>query len=136
MNGAPPLISDVSRPWWDALARHTIAMQQCRSCDAWVFYPRPFCTSCGSHELEWRQVEPRAMLFTYTIAHHAVAPAFAHLSRPILAIAELTNGVRVPTTIEADAARDLNIGMALTPHFDDLTYAGVTLLRFVPSTSA
>ena len=47
MNGAPPIISAISRPYWDALTRHEITIQHCDGCGAWVFYPRFFCPECG-----------------------------------------------------------------------------------------
>ena len=132
MTGAPPLISAVARPWWDALARHEVSVQQCRACAAWVFYPRPFCPECGGRELDWQVVDGRATLYTWSIAEVAVSPAFAHLDRPILAVAELSVGVRVPTTLCDVVPEDVRIGMALAPVFDAETYPAVTLLRFRP----
>jgi len=78
-------------------------------------------------------VAPHATLFTYTIAHVPVAPAFGHLDRLIPAIVELANGIRIVTTIEAAEPQELQIGMSLQAVFDDQAYAGVTLLRFSPS---
>jgi uncharacterized OB-fold protein len=130
MRGAPPLISEVSRPWWDALSQRRITMQRCQSCRSWVFYPRTFCASCGGRELKWTSVAPRATLFTYTIAHVPIASAFSHLGRPTLAIVELENGVRLATTIETEDAGKLHVGMSLQAMFDDRAYTGVTLLRF------
>lgn len=132
MSGAPPLVSDVARPWWEALARHEIAMQRCEACAAWVFYPRPFCPTCGGRALRWQPVPPGATLYTFSVARVPVSPAFAHLDAAVLAVAELANGVRVPTSlVRADPER-LAIGMPLDPVFDAATYRGVTLLRFAP----
>ena len=130
--GAPPVVTEVSRPWWDALARGEVAVQSCRGCEQWVFYPRPFCPHCGRRELTWRVVDPAATLSTWTIAEAPVSPHFAHLVRPVLAVAELTIGIRVPTTlvdVDPDAVR---IGMPLAPVFDPATYPGDTLLRYRP----
>lgn len=133
MAGAPPIVSEVARPWWDALARHEIAMQRCNACAAWVFYPRAFCPVCGGRELTWTSVTGEATLYTYSIAQVPVAKAFAHLDKPILAVAELANGVRVPTRM-VDVDRDrVKIGMRLAPVFDSETYEGITLLLFRPA---
>jgi uncharacterized protein len=133
VTGAPPLISDVARPWWDALASGMIALQRCDTCSRWIFYPRFFCPACGGRSLSWRSVEGGASLYTWSIAAVPVAPMFAHLDRPLLAIAELSVGVRVPTTlVDADPAM-VRIGMALTPVFDRDSYPNVTLLRFRPA---
>lgn len=135
--GAPPLITEVSRPWWDALAREEIAVQRCARCSTWVFYPRPFCTSCGARELTWITVDPGATLYTWSVAEVPVSPLFAHLSKPILAIVELSVGVRVPSTLVGVERDSVQIGMPLNPVFDHDTYPGVTLLRFglVPASS-
>lgn len=130
MIGAPPLISEVARPWWDALADGRIAVQRCDACAAWVFYPRPFCPGCGGRALSWTPVDGPATLYSWSVARVPVAAAFAHLHEPVLAIAELSVGVRVPTTLVNIAPEQVRIGMALTPVFDRDTYPGVTLLRF------
>lgn len=133
MKGAPPLISDVSRPWWEALARQEVALQCCLRCSRWVFYPRLFCPHCGGRELEWRRTDSAATLYTWSVAEVPVSPHFAHLHRPILAVAELRVGVRVPTTLLEIVPEDVQIGMALEAVFDNETYEGVTLLRYRPA---
>lgn len=133
MKGAPPLITELSRPWWDALARHELSVQACLDCSGWIFYPRPFCPHCGGRRLEWRTVDGAATLYTWSVAETPVSPHFAHLERPILGVAELSIGVRVPTSLVDVAPEDVRIGMALTPVFDDQTYEGVTLLRYRPA---
>ena len=133
MAGAPPVVSAVSRPWWEALARHEIAMQRCCDCQSWVFYPRGFCPSCGGRSLAWTRVEPEATLHSWTVARVPVSKAFAHLEDPILAVAELSNSVRLPTVIRDALPEELQIGMALEPVFDSETYDGFTLLCFRPA---
>lgn len=133
MNGAPPIVSAVSRPWWDALARREIAMQRCNDCASWVFYPRPFCPSCGGHSLNWAEVEGSATLYSWTVARVPVSKAFAHLDEPILAIAEFSNGVRLPTVIRDTQPEELQIGMGLEAVFDDAAYEEFTLLCFRPT---
>lgn len=133
MTGAPPLITEVARPWWDALARETVAMQRCDACAKWVFYPRFFCPACGGRSLTWTPVEGGATLYTWSIAEVPVSPAFAHLDRPVMAVVELANGVRVPTTLVDVAREEVRIGMVLAPVYDRDTYPDVTLLRFRPA---
>ena len=133
MNGAPPIITQVSRPWWEALARCEVAVQQCALCKHWIFYPRPFCPACGGRELAWHTVDGSATLYTWSIARVPVAPAFAHLDQPVLAVAELGIGIRVPTSLCDVRPEDVRIGMALSPVFDSETYPGVTLLRYRPA---
>ena len=133
MNGSPPLVSAIARPWWEALARDEIVMQRCDACAAWVFYPRPFCPACGSRSLHWAPVEHSATLYTWSVARVPVAPQFAFLGTPVLAVAEFGNGMRVPTSLVDVDPVDVRIGMALDPIFDRSTYPGTTMLRFRPA---
>lgn len=133
MAGAPPIITETSRPWWDALGHGEIAMQRCDSCASWVFYPRNFCPSCSSRDLTWSPVSGNATLYTFSVAETPVAKAFAHLDRPVLAVVELANGVRVPSRLVDVAPEDVRIGMALEPVFDAESYEGVTMLLFRPA---
>jgi uncharacterized OB-fold protein len=133
MNGAPPIIAEVSRPWWDALAQGEIAVQHCNRCAKYVFYPRPFCPACGHRELSWRVVDGAATLYTWSVARVPVAPEFAHMDQVILAVAELGIGIRVPTSLCDVGFEDVRIGIRLSPVFDDKTYSGITLLRFRPT---
>ncbi|MDG2002214.1 MAG: zinc ribbon domain-containing protein [Novosphingobium sp.] len=133
MQGAPPVVDEISRPWWDALSRHEVAMQRCSDCASWVFYPRPFCPSCGGRSLTWTPVDAVATLYSWTVARVPVSKAFAHLEEPVLAIAELANGVRLPTVIQDAQPEQLSVGMALKPVFDETAYEGFTLLYFRPA---
>tara|TARA_R110001592_G_scaffold260403_1_gene525065 strand:- start:194892 stop:195305 length:414 start_codon:yes stop_codon:yes gene_type:complete len=133
MNGVPPIITDVSRPWWEALARSEVAVQQCDACQHWVFYPRAFCPACGGQELTWKKVSGKATLYSWSVARVPVDKAFAHLEEPILAVAELDIGIRVPTSLCDVRPEDVRIGMTLSPVFDHDTYADITLLRYRPT---
>ena len=130
MSGVPPIISDLSRPYWEGLAAHEIRMQRCDDCGTWVFYPRFFCTGCGGRALTWTRVDGPATLYSWTMAQVPVAKAFAHLDKPVLAVAELSNGVRLPSRLVDTDPASISIGMTLEPVFDAERYDGVTLLHF------
>jgi len=133
MTGAPPLISEMSRPFWDGLAAREIRIQRCDDCHGWVFYPRAFCPACTDRSLTWTPVTGTATLYSWTVARVPVAKAFAHLDQPILAVVELANSVRLPTTLVDVAPEAVRIGVSLDPVFDSATYEGITLLRFRPA---
>ena len=135
MNGAPPIICETSRPYWDGLAASEIRMQRCDDCAGWVFYPRSFCPACTSRKLTWTVVARQATLYSYTVAQVPVAKAFAYLGKPILAVVELANGVRVPSRLVDVEPEAVSIGMTLEPVFDGGTYENATLLLFRPSST-
>lgn len=130
MNGVPPLKTAIARPWWDALAHHGLVMQRCEDCAAWIFYPRAFCPSCGGRSLTWLPIDLRATLYSFAIAHTPVSERFAHLHSPVMALVELSNGIRLPTTIECRDTAQLRIGMALHAVFDRPAGMADTMLSF------
>ena len=108
-------------------------LQRCAACAAWVFYPRPRCSTCLSDALEWHTVSGRGTVYSYTVARQATHPAFAAEVPQLLAIVELDEGVRVTTTMVDVDPDDLRIGLPVAPVFDHGD-DGITLLRFRPST--
>ena len=129
VRGLPPRATPTSRTYWSALAREEICLPNCRSCGRFFFYPRVFCPHCTSRDLTWLPATEPASLYTWSIAEVAVSAAFAHLVRPVLAVAEL-HGVHIPTSLVETAPERIVIGMPLQPVFDHETYSGFTLLRF------
>ena len=128
-----PVPTDVTRPFWDGLAADEVRLQRCAACAAWVFYPRPRCSTCLSDALEWHTVSGRGAVYSYTVARQATHPAFAAEVPQLLAIVELDEGVRVTSTMVDVEPDDLRIGLPVTPVFDHGD-DGITLLRFRPST--
>ena len=128
-----PVPTDVTRPFWDGLAADQVRLQRCAGCAAWVFYPRPRCSTCLSDALEWHTVSGHGAVYSYTVARQATHPAFAADVPQLLAIVELDEGVRVTTTMVDVEPDDLRIGLPVAPVFDHGD-DGMTLLRFRPST--
>lgn len=73
--------------FWDALDRGELAHQHCDACGAWHFPPRWRC-HCGG-ELAYRTVSGKARLWSWTVVHPPVLPAFAPYAPYPVAIAEL-----------------------------------------------
>lgn len=127
-----PVATPVTRPFWDALREERIELQRCEACGHWVFYPRNRCNRCLSDRLAWHPVSGAATLYTFTVARQPTAPHFADEVPQLIAIVELSEGVRMTSTlvnVDIDAIR---IGMALRPFFDPQSDE-VTLLRFQPA---
>lgn len=131
-----PLATKISAPFWQALKEDQLKIQQCNSCDAWVFYPRNHCTSCFAHELEWKSVSGEGTLYSYTLTRIPTMPEFSDEMPQALAVVELAQGVRVNTTLIDVAEEDIKIGMAVKPVFDKVSAEGETLLRFTSTDNA
>jgi uncharacterized OB-fold protein len=124
-----PEPTPVSRPFWEALRAERVELQRCDDCSRWVYYPRARCPACLSDRLTWTTVDGLGTVYTYTVAEQATALPFADEVPQLLAIVELTEGVRMSTTLVDVEPGAITIGMPVTPvfeHGDD----GITLLRF------
>ena len=108
--------------FWAALDRGELAHQQCETCSAWHFPPRWRCTCGGA--LAYRPVSGRARLWSWTVVHPPVLPAFAPFAPYPVAIAELAEapGLRMVGPLVEQPGDPLNhvnparlrIGMPLT----------------------
>jgi hypothetical protein len=127
-----PYPTPTAQPFWDALGRDELAIQQCRACGAWVHYPRRRCTTCMSEDLAWETVEPVGTLHTFTVAHRPTAVVFADEMPQVIAVVELANGVRLTTTIVTDDPGALRVGAPVVGVFDHADDRP-TLLRFRPT---
>jgi len=103
--------------FWDALQEHRLLIQHCTDCGELRHPPTPSCPHCWS--LHWDTVEAsgKATLFTYTVVHKPLVPAF---SKPnTVAVVELEEGTKLVTEIMGIEPEKLEIGMPLQLSFLD-----------------
>jgi uncharacterized OB-fold protein len=131
----PPLCTALSVPWWNALARGEVVIQQCVACLRPIHYPRAFCPHCSARDPEWVLVSGEGTLYTFTVARAPLGPDFVGLERQVLCVVDLdgpgdTEPVRVVSTLVGLVEDEIRIGMRLRPVFDGSSFAGLTVLRF------
>lgn len=117
-------------PFWEAAARHELAVPRCRSCRAYVFYPRSHCPSCFGRELDWTQLSGRASLYSYVIVHKAPAPGFT--APYVIAIVDLEEGPRMMTNVVGvePSPEQLYLDMPLEAVFEE--QGATSVPRFCP----
>lgn len=85
-------------PFWAAAKEERLVIQWCRPCAGHYFYPRDRCPTCGSADVEWREVSGRGRLVSYVINHRPTPPT--EDGKPlVIALVELVEGVRLLTNI-------------------------------------
>lgn len=124
-----PVPTPTSAPFWEGLAREELIIQHCDSCDRWVHYPRRRCPHCGSDRLTWREAKPEGTLHAFTVTHRPTAPMFRSQLPQVIAIVELSVGVRMTSTLVLEGSEPLAVGLPVEGVFDHVT-DDVTLLRF------
>jgi len=119
--------------WYQrAAATGRLHLQRCDSCGAWRHPPRVLCAGCGSDAASFQPVSGRGTVFTWTVTHQALDPAFAdHVPYAVVVVA-LEEGPRVVgNLIGADPAElrlDLPVEVVLDRRSD-----AVALVDFRPA---
>ncbi len=129
-----PVAQPESDHYWAQAANGELVIQKCTDCGNAQFYPRVFCTHCGSRSLEWIESSGKATLFTFAIVHAPPHPGFAGDTPYITAIVELEDGVKMPSQvigIEPEPG-NLRIGMELEVVFEKVADT-ISLPKFRPA---
>jgi len=58
------------------LARGELRLQRCSACGTWRHPPRYRCAHCGSAAVTWEPATGRGCVFSWTVTHRAIDPAF------------------------------------------------------------
>lgn len=108
--------------FWSALDAGGLAHQRCHDCRRWHFPPRYRCSDCGGG-LVYEPVSGLGTLWSFTLVHAPVLPAFAPFAPFVAAVVELDEqpGLRMAGNlihragdpINAVAPQSLTIGMPL-----------------------
>lgn len=116
-----PMVEDETRPYWTAAAEGRLLIKRCGSCGQAHHYPRPFCPTCWSEEVQWEEVSGRGTLYTYsTIFRNDLAP-FDAWGAYVAAVVELEEGPRLMTNLVDCPAEHLRVGMPVVVDFRPLT---------------
>ena len=121
-----------TEPYWAAAREHKLLIKRCRACDKPFFYPRPFCPSCWSDEVEWEQASGRATLYTWSVVRQNDLPPWPDRVPYVAAVVDLEEGPRMLTNVEGCAPEELQVGMPLVVDFRDETDE-ITLPIFRPA---
>ena len=127
-----PTIDDETRPFWDGLKEHKFLLRHCNACGRDHYYPRPFCPTCWSDDLSWKEASGRGKLYTYSVVHVNDLPPFPERVPYVAAIVELDEGPRMMTNVVDCEFDALEIGMALDAVFHP-TSDEWTIVQFRPA---
>lgn len=110
----------VEQEFWLRCQDGRLHFQRCASCGTWRHLPRYMCARCGSPEFAWEPSSGKGTLFSWTVTHQALHPAFAADIPFIAAVVELEEGVRMATRLVGCPPERLELEMPLTLDFETL----------------
>ena len=130
--GFRPEITLLDAPFWDALRRHELVVQQCAACGRLRFVPSELCPACYSSAATWAPVSGRGRVYTYTVVHRAPTPVYQAEAPYALAYVELDEGPRMPARLVDVDPDAVAVGLPVEVVFDDVA-PDLTLYRFRPA---
>jgi uncharacterized protein len=123
-----PYIHSETRAYWQGTRGHELLIRKCRACGVYHFYPRDFCPSCFSFDVDWVKASGRGIIYSFTICHRP-AEGFEEDVPYNIVLVELEEGVRMLSTVVGCLNADLRVGIPVEVFFDKVT-TEVTLPKF------
>ena len=117
--GIKPIVIDETRGFWEGTASEELRVQVCAACGHRQLPGGPCCRECLSPDLSWERASGRGTVFSYTIVHKALHPAFAARVPYVLADIQLEEGPILTSNVTDVAPPDVRIGMAVEVWFDE-----------------
>ena len=92
-----PQVTDLTRPYWDALDQGYLAYQRCSACgNAWL-PARQECPACLISGVRWEKARGEGRIVSWVVYHSAYHDAFKDRLPYVVAIVELVEGPRLIT---------------------------------------
>lgn len=129
-----PQITSITQPFWEAAASGRLIIQRCKSCDAFVWCPRPACSECGSDQLAWAPVSGRGTVYSFTVIREVVgrgARGFEKDLPYVVAWIDLEEGPRLVSNLVECPMEKVSIGMVVEVIFEEAG-PGIALPKFRP----
>lgn len=115
--------------FFEAAADGRLVVRQCDKCDEVLHLPRAYCAGCGSWEGHWRDVAPTGTLYSWSVAHRQLHPAFPAPYTTVLVALDDVPEVRLLGMLVGDVS--LTAGMPMRARFD--RYRETTVVGWEPA---
>ena len=126
-----PHPTPVTAPFWEAARQGRLVLQHCRRCDRLQHYPRPHCVACLDDDLDWVEASGRGTVYSVTVVHRAMHPAYVARVPYAHAIVELAEGPRLTTVMTGCEPGDVRVGMPVRAVFAPVS-DDAALVLFAP----
>lgn len=110
-----PAPNPLTAPFWQGCAKGKLLFQRCEKCGEANFPPGEHCRFCLSARLAWQQSVGRGEIYSFTVVHRAVTPAFRAPYAP--AIVTVAEGYQMLTNIIGLPPDALRIGLPVVAEF-------------------
>ena len=106
-----PVLEGMTAAYYEHCARGELRFQRCDDCGAWRHPPRVLCAACGSPQWSWQRATGRGRIFTWTVVHQAMNPAFVSEVPYAVIVVEMDEGVRVVANLRGAGPEVLRLDL-------------------------
>lgn len=116
-----PPESPAGGPFWNASREQRLVLPWCTGCEAPHWYPRGFCPTCLSEDIEWRPSDGRGTVYAVSVQPRPTEAALADRVPYAVALVDLDDGVRMMLQVVADDPFGVAIGDLVTVRWEPLS---------------
>jgi len=117
--GIKPIVIDETRGFWEGTAAEELRVQVCGACGHKQLPGGPCCRECLSDQLSWERASGRGTLFSFTIVHKAMHPAFAARVPYVLADIQLDEGPILTSNLTDIEPDEVAMNLLVEVWFDE-----------------
>lgn len=132
MPGPEPSLDE--KEFWGYCRQKQLRFQSCLACGMLRHPPGPICPRCHATEVEYVEAPDEAVVYSYTIVHHASHPAVSESLPYVIAVLEFPSlpGVRLISNITGIDLARAAIGLKCRVWWDDIG-DGMFIPRYQPT---
>lgn len=127
-----PVPVGLNAEFYEHTARGELCFQLCDDCDTWRHPPRFLCAACGSARFTWKRSSRRGRVFSWTVTHQAIDPAFADELPYAVLVVQMDEGVRVVGGLRGLVPAGLALDLAVVAELDRVADT-IALVHFRPA---
>lgn len=112
-----PAPGPADAPFWEGCRAGELRLQRCDDCGAHRHHPRPRCPECGSGRFAWTPVSGRGEIWSWTVVHPPVLPAFADRAPYNAIVVRLEEGPFMVSNLVDAGEGELAVGLPVEVTF-------------------
>ena len=113
-----PKPDGLNAEFYEHCAKEKLCFQRCNECRTWRHLPRSMCAKCGSTDWAWEESSGRGRIFSWTVTHQAIHPAFAGDVPFAVVVVELEEGVRMVSGLRDLPPEEISLDLPVEVEFE------------------
>lgn len=132
LHGLPSPLPDFdTETFWSGCDAGELLLQKCQQCETFRWPPGPSCPHCGSAESLWIPSEGTGRVYSWVVVRVPLLPSLSDQLPYAVGLVELSEGVRIVSTISNCDVDQIVAGMDVSCVFGESTGAQ-RIFTFVP----